>query len=287
MDQLRRTISCAAALSSVAGVKAEPRAVGAIAPALFAGHGSPFHILKQSAFTQSLRNAGILLRKPAAILVVSAHWLTESTTAILHNEAPRTIHDFSGFPAELYQVEYAAPGAVKHAEMAKALLGEFASLRSDYGLDYGCWGILRFLYPYADLPVFQVSIDVYKTPRYHLEVGRILGNLRASNVMIIGSGNIVHPERSDPRAPFLSERASEQWAADFDRQIWQAVKARDYETLCNYPAIPGAKQAVPYIDHYAPLLYVMGAAMSSKKKPKLLFEGFQRGTLSMRSFVFE
>ncbi len=253
------------------------------APALFIGHGSPMNAIQNNRFTQTLNRWGEALGRPKAILMVSAHWLTERDTRVSTTAKPPMIYDFGGFPAPLYEVQYPAPGAPAEAlraatRLAPRQVGQDASR----GLDHGTWSVLKHLYPAADVPVFQLSIDITRDGAYHLALGRALAALRGEGVMIVGSGNVVHNLRILDEATGETERASKTWAQDFDDAVKLAMNASDYKALAEWEFLTkDASTAVPFPDHYFPMLYAAGAAQTGEK-PRHVFEGFHEGTLSMR-----
>ncbi len=249
-------------------------------PALFVGHGSPMTATLDNDFTRALGRLGSSLPKPKAILCISAHWLTEGT-GITAMERPRTIHDFYGFPPELYKLQYNAPGSPQLARRIRELLGKnAASLDLEWGLDHGTWSVLLHIFPKADIPVLQLSIDYYKPPEFHYALGHALSPLRDEGVLVMGSGNIAHNLRmvnfGDMNAP------AEQWAIDFDLAVKKCMDAHDHKPLLDYPSLPSAQFAVPTPDHYYSLLYALG--MQEKgERVSYPYEGFQHGTLSMRA----
>ena|SRR5690349_6049536 len=255
-------------------------------PVVFIGHGSPMNIVRDNAFTRSLALLGTELGKPRAALVVSAHWLTRGETRASVATAPRTIHDFGGFPPELYLQRYPAPGAPDDARAA------IAAVRSvpvkpdpEMGLDHGAWSVLRHLWPDADVPVFQLSIDWNLPPARHLELGRELLPLRDRGIMILASGNVVHnlalitPAEDDPDVP--------DWALEFDAWVERMLVSRDADALARYAELsPAARIAVAMNDHYLPLLYAVGATASDDRL-RFTHAGFQNGSISMRCFACE
>jgi 4,5-DOPA dioxygenase extradiol len=256
------------------------------APVLFIGHGSPMNAIQDNRFTRSLQALGKALPRPKAMLVVSAHWMTPGATGVVVAEHPETIHDFGGFPAALNTMQYPAPGAPSLAREAAALVrGTRVQTTQDWGLDHGSWTVLHHLYPNADVPVFQLSIDYAKPPAFHHAIGRELSALRDRGVMIIGSGNVVHNLRATMRGSPESDKAGQPWAQAFDDAVAQALQARDDKRLLDYSKLPGAATAVATPDHYFPMLYALGAA-APDEAAKTLFSGFHSGTLSMRCFQF-
>lgn len=258
-------------------------------PVLFIGHGSPMNIIQDNAYTQSLSALGRSLPRPQAIMVISAHWLTQGTFVTCMDQ-PKTIYDFYGFPDELYNLTYPSPGApeaarlvtstVKHAKVACSM---------DWGLDHASWAVLKHLYPDADVPVFEMSLDYTYNERhpkplqFHYDLAKELSSLRRQGILIIGSGNIVHNlgiiDFENVNAPVLD------WAASFDGKVRQALLDRDHDTLLRYQELgPEARLAVPSLDHYLPMIYA--AALQEKDEPLAFFhEGFQNASISMRGFT--
>jgi 4,5-DOPA dioxygenase extradiol len=252
-------------------------------PSIFVGHGSPMNAIETNAFTLTLQKWGKEIGRPTAILVVSAHWLTQNETKVAAQAHPKTIHDFGGFPQSLFDMEYPAPGSPSLAKLAtSALVAQGASPSEDWGLDHGAWAVLHHMYPKADIPVFQVSIDFAKNGDYHLAVGKALSALRDKGVLILASGNVVHNLRGlDPGTPD-GLTASRPWAQSFDNAVKSALVTHNTKALSNYLTLDaGARMAVPSPDHYWPLLYALGAARDGESA-KFIYEGFQLGTLSMR-----
>jgi len=230
-------------------------------PVFFLGHGNPMNAVYTNAFTRRLNEMGNSLKwKPDAILVVSAHWLTRgiyaSTTAF-----PETIYDFSGFPEELYKVVYPAPGAPVQAEYTMELIPEIKA-DEEMGLDHGAWSMLVHMFPDADIPVFQLSIDFHQPMQYHFDLGKKLFPLRKKNILIIGSGNIVHNlQYAFP----LDNPNKYPWASEFDEWVKDKIVKRDFESLINYQSGgEAAKMSVPTTDHYIPLLYCLGLVQENE-----------------------
>ena len=253
------------------------------APAIFIGHGSPMNAVADNAFTRMLGDWGRALGRPRAILMVSAHWLTEREAQVSTTARPETIHDFGGFPPELYRLQYPAPGAPDAARTAaQALAPRVAGIDAARGLDHGAWSALRHMYPLADVPVFQLSIDITKAGPYHHGIGRALAGLRDNGVLIAGSGNVVHNLRATMRGQPDTLHGMTPWAEEFDVRAKAAIDAGDARALMAYETLTaGAPMAVPYPDHYYPLLYALGAALPGERA-RHVYEGFQAGTLSMR-----
>lgn len=262
------------------------RGASPMMPALFIGHGSPMNALEDNPFTQSLNRTGATIRKeclPRAILVVSAHWLTRGTF-ICKAEKPETIHDFGGFPDELFAMQYPAPGSPTVAAEVKQLLPE-AALTDEWGLDHGAWTILHHLFPQADIPVFQVSIDYYRPMSWHFELAKQIKSLREKGVLILGSGNIVHNLRMSMQALASGDSKPHDWAVEFDTWVKQNIEGHNYTALFDYASAGKAGNlSVPTPDHYIPMLYTLGA--SDPAEPlTTIFEEVSYGGLSMRSFL--
>ncbi len=254
-------------------------------PVLFVGHGSPMNALEDNPFTRSLSSMGKTLREkhqPSAILVVSAHWLTQGSYVNI-SPKPETIHDFGGFPQPLFDMQYPAPGAPDVAKQT-AKLSAFLHESDDWGLDHGAWTILHHLFPEADIPVFQMSIDYHRPLQYHLELAKELRSLREKGVLIIGSGNIVHNLRlSVPRFQSNDSRPFD-WATEFDQWTLSKIQQRDFQSLTNYElAGTSGKLSVPTVDHYVPLLYSLGLA-DAKEDIRQTYEEVTFGGISMRTF---
>jgi len=253
------------------------------APSIFIGHGSPMNAVQDNRFTRTLQRWGREIGLPRAIVVVSAHWLTSRSTRVSTASEPETIHDFGGFPAELHALRYPAPGAPALAAQTALRLGPRpVGVDAQRGLDHGAWTVLHRLYPAADVPVFQVSVDIAQPGAHHLAVGRALAALREDGILILGSGNIVHNLGATERGAGETAHGTTAWAEDFDQQAKRALDAGDQGALVAYERLSGAaRMAVPTPDHYFPLLYALGAARVDEP-PRHVHEGFQSGTLSMR-----
>jgi 4,5-DOPA dioxygenase extradiol len=250
-----------------------------IAPALFIGHGSPMNAIEQNEYNRSWAELGQKLPRPKAILTISAHWLTRDTR-VTAMERPQTIHDFGGFPQALFDQQYPAPGAPDFAALTQELVTKTnVQYDSEWGLDHGTWSFLLPMYPQADIPVFQLSLDYYKPMRYHYELARELRELRKKGVLIIGSGNIVHNLRM---MNFSGEPY--EWATEFDEKIKSYLQDQNHEAIIQYDRLEAAKLAVPTHDHYLPLLYAI--AQQDKDESLTFFnEKTEMGSVSMRSFI--
>lgn len=252
-------------------------------PVVFVGHGSPMHAIQDNSFTQSLAQLEKEIPKPKAILTISAHWLSAGTWVTRMPE-PRTIHDFGGFPQELFDVQYPAPG---DPELAKHIqtLSEHPKIQGDenWGLDHGTWAVLRKMYPEADIPVLQLSIDMSEPPSFHFELGKKLHSLREQGILILGSGNIVHNLR---RADWDKASQGFDWAVEFDEWTKEKLLQRDFKSLTeDFMKTTAGRLSVPTPDHYLPLLYVLGAA-NEKEELDFQFEGYDLGSISMRGLSF-
>ena len=249
-------------------------------PALFVGHGSPMNVVLDNDFTRSLARWGQVLPRPQAIMVVSAHWLTEGTWVTCMAQ-PETIHDFYGFPEALYAMRYPCPGAPQHARAATEVFGRArVACNDDWGLDHASWAILKHIYPQADIPVFELSLDYGRPAEYHYALAAELAPLRERGVLIIGSGNLAHNLRL---ADFRNVDAPPpDWALAFDQQASRLMDAHDHDALVHYERLGReAALAIPTNDHYLPLLYVL--ALREKGEPlRYAYEGFQHASISMR-----
>ncbi|MFL5752632.1 MAG: 4,5-DOPA dioxygenase extradiol [Bacteroidia bacterium] len=253
-------------------------------PVLFIGHGDPMNALRDNPFTKSLHTLGTEIRKsqkPSAILVVSAHWLSRGTFVNV-SPKPKTIHDFGGFPDELFQVQYAAPGSPEFAKEAIKLSPEIKET-TEWGLDHGAWTILKHIFPEADIPVFQLSIDYYKPMKYHYELAQQLKQLREKGVLIIGSGNIVHNLRMSMEGLYSGNTKPYDWAVQFDALVKKKLEDRDFAGLIAYDKLgSSAALSIPTSDHYIPMLYSLGLA--DKDEPVTqIYEEVLSG-ISMRTF---
>lgn len=250
-------------------------------PVLFVGHGSPMNAIEHNAFTHTLSELGRTLRRPKAVCVVSAHWVSDGTR-VLTSEHPRTIHDFYGFPKELYDVEYPAPGAAAEAEQVAS---DPEILRDQqWGLDHGSWSVLRHMYPKADVPAFQLSLDARRGFKEHLALGQEIRSLRERGVLILGSGNIVH---NLGRVDWSSPHGAYDWAVEFDAKVKASVESHDASALTE-PQKWGEKllaAAHPTVEHYLPLLYCIGST-DEKDAVSYPYEGFDFGSISMRAVLF-
>jgi 4,5-DOPA dioxygenase extradiol len=253
-------------------------------PALFVGHGNPLNALQKNDWTRAWAALGAALPRPRAVLSISAHWYIDGT-AVTAMTAPRTIHDFGGFPRELYQVRYAAPGDPSLATRVQQLLAPLAvSADESWGLDHGTWSVLRHIFPDADVPVVQLSIDETRPPTFHYELGTKLRPLRAEGILLVGSGDVVHNLHAyawgrHPQGPY-------DWALRFEGRVRRALIAGDHATLVGYEKLgPDALLAVPTPEHFLPLLYVLGASAAGEPVT-FPVEGMDGGSVSMLAAQF-
>ncbi|HET8676034.1 MAG TPA: 4,5-DOPA dioxygenase extradiol [Blastocatellia bacterium] len=248
-------------------------------PAIFFGHGNPMNALSDNAYTRAWASIGNSMPRPEAVLAVSAHWYLPARM-MTASRAPRTIHDFGGFPRELYQVEYPAPGSPELAERVQDLLAP-VSVRLDesWGLDHGTWSVLKHVFPYADVPVVQLSIDETEPPQVHYEIGKRLAPLRDEGVLIIGSGNIVHNLHTYAWGRHGVEPFD--WAVRFELQAREFLLKGDDAPLIDYERLGrDAMLSIPTPEHYLPLLYVI-AVRGEGEQVSFPVEGVDGGSVSM------
>ena len=248
-------------------------------PTIFLGHGNPMNALLQNSYTERWAELGQRLPRPRAVLCISAHWYIPGT-AVTVSTAPRTIHDFGGFPRELYQVVYPAPGDPELAQRVQAMLRPLrVNLDEGWGLDHGTWSVLRHVYPEADVPIVQLSIDETRPASFHYDIGKRLAPLRDENILIIGSGNLVHNLHA-----YAWVRHSTQpydWALTFEGRVRDLLVAGDHLPLIDYESLGReAMLSIPTPDHYLPLLYVIGAG-GQGEDISFPVEGVDGGSISM------
>jgi 4,5-DOPA dioxygenase extradiol len=253
-------------------------------PVVFLGHGNPMNAVQANAWTQAWSALGAAVPRPRAILSVSAHWYLPGTAATAV-PAPRTIHDFGGFPPELYRVAYPAPGDPALARRVQSLLRPTpVGLDAQWGLDHGTWSVLRHVFPKADVPVVQLRIDETQPPAFHHALGHRLAPLREEGVLVIGSGNLVHNLHAYGWGRHSMEPYD--WAVRFEKVARDRLRAGEHGPLVEYESLgPDALLSVPTPDHYLPLLYVLGA---SERGEEVTFpvEGFDGGSISMLGIRF-
>lgn len=251
-------------------------------PVLFIGHGSPMNAIENNDYTRALAEIGRNIPRPRAILVVSAHWLTEGTW-VTEMDRPKTIHDFHGFPQALFNVQYPAPGSPEIARLVQEVSSQqkVQGDRETWGLDHGTWSVLRHIYPEATIPVLQLSLNISQRPGYHADLGKQLSKLRDNGVLILGSGNLVHNLRQIQWEPNAKPY---DWAIEYDEWLKERLLARDFNSvLNNFHGTAAGKLSIPTLDHYYPLHYILGAA-NARDELKFEYEEFQNGSISMRSF---
>lgn len=229
-----------------------------VQPALFVGHGTPMNAIENNSFTQEWNKLGTILEMPVAILCISAHWLTRGTYVTAMN-APRTIHDFGGFPKELFEVEYPAKGMPTLAEEIRHhITATHVGLDEEWGLDHGTWSVVRHIYPEANVPVVQLSIDYFKPPEYHYQLAAQLKELRKKGILIIGSGNMVHNLRMVAWDK-MEDTYGYDWALELNNIFKEKIMYGNHTDLMNYQKLhKDVAKAIPTPDHYYPLLYILG-----------------------------
>jgi 4,5-DOPA dioxygenase extradiol len=251
-------------------------------PVLFLSHGSPMNAIEDNSWSRAQAALGASLGKPAAVVAVSAHWCTRGVFAQSATR-PTTVHDFGGFPRALFDVEYPAPGDPDLAAEIASLLG--GDTTPEWGLDHGTWSVLRRLFPAADVPVVQVSLDMDLSARGHVEAGRKLASLRERGILLVASGTLTHNLR-DAFARHTAGRAdTPDWADRFDREASRIVQERDEPALLELHCSPDGRHAHPTPDHWLPLLWAYGASDPSDTF-SCPVEGFDMGSMSMRSFLW-
>ncbi len=263
------------ALNSMAdGFSASPKM-----PILFLGHGNPMNAITENEFSKGFRNTAANLPKPKAIICISAHWETKGTF-ITAMDNPRTIHDFGGFPQELFDVQYPAKGSPETASLAKnAILSTTVGLDHSWGLDHGCWSVIKHMYPNADVPVLQMSIDYTKPPQWHYELAKELEKLREKGVLIVGSGNIVH---NLGKVQWNATKPVD-WVETANEKMKKLILDNNHKPLIDYKSLGKEVQmAVPTPEHYLPLLYILGLK-KEKEEINLFNDKTELGGISMTS----
>lgn len=256
---------------------------GQLMPVLFVGHGSPMNGIEDNEFSRRWETMGKEIPKPSAVLVISAHWFTDGTK-ITAMDFPKTIHDFGGFPQELFDVLYPAPGNPQLATETKSLVHSVnVELNHDWGLDHGAWTVVRKMYPDANIPVLQLSIDYTKPPRYHYELAKELAVLRKKGVLILGSGNMVHNLRMVNWSMMGKEGGGYDWAITMNDKFKSFITNSDHASLISYDKLGrDAALAIPTPEHYLPLLYTLG--LQDKKDEVSFFnDKAMGGSLTMTS----
>ena len=254
-----------------------------VMPVLFIGHGSPMNGIEDTAFSRRWSQMAKEIPTPKAVLVVSAHWFTKGTK-ITSMDFPKTIHDFGGFPQELFDVQYPAPGnPVLAKETAELLHSANVEFDHDWGLDHGAWTIIRHMYPEANIPVLQLSIDYTKGPQYHYDLAKELNALRKKGVLIIGSGNMVHNLRMVAWDRLNDPEYAYDWTIQMNNKFKELIQAGDHKPLINYSSLgKEAMLAIPTPEHYLPLMYTLGLK-SSKDDVSFFNDKAVGGSLTMTS----
>jgi 4,5-DOPA dioxygenase extradiol len=257
------------------------RRMSQILPALFFGHGNPLNAISTNAYTNAWNAVGHAIPRPRSILAISAHWYVPGT-GVTVSTAPRTIHDFGGFPRELYRVQYPAPGDPALARRVQAMLAPLpVTLDDGWGLDHGTWSVLKHVYPAADIPIVQLSIDEARPASFHFEIGQKLASLRTEGVLIVGSGNIVHNLHT--YAWGRHEPEPYDWAVRFEAEARGLIASGDHSPLVAYETLGrDAMLSIPTPDHYLPLLYVIGTRQNGDPI-SFPVEGVDGGSISMLS----
>ena len=254
-------------------------------PALFLGHGSPMNAIEENEFVAGFRTIAKTIPRPKAILCVSAHWETKGTY-VTAMEQPRTIHDFGGFPQALFDVQYPAPGSHALAEETKALITKTTILSDhEWGLDHGTWSVVKHLYPNADIPIIQLSLDYSQPPQYHYELAQQLQQLRNKGILLIGSGNMVHNLRLlDWRKLSVTNYAFD-WAKEAQEKMTSYILSDNHDQLIHYTKQGKAFElAIPTPEHYLPLLYIL-ALKKKNEHPQLFNNHYVAGSLTMTSVI--
>ena len=254
-------------------------------PVLFVGHGSPMNAIDDNEWSQGFRELALLVPPPKAILAISAHWFVRGTHTT-GNEHPKTIHDFGGFPDELFQMQYPAPGSPALASRVVNLLGaNRASVRDDWGLDHGTWSVLHHLRPEADVPVVQLSINRSLPASEHTALAKALTPLRDEGVLVLASGNVTHNLGYAMRGMQTGDLSTPAWAKAFDADVARASEQHDSAFLARAVETDAGRMSHPSPDHFLPLMYALGAA-DEHDKVRFPITGFDLGSLSMRSILF-
>jgi 4,5-DOPA dioxygenase extradiol len=254
-------------------------------PVLFLGHGSPMNAIEENEFVDGWREIGKTIPRPVAVFCISAHWETRGTF-VTAMENPPTIHDFGGFPEKLFNVQYPAPGSPELALETKNLVSKTAvGMDTNWGLDHGCWSVVKCLYPEADIPVIQMSLDYYQTPEDHYNLARELSPLRNKGILIVGSGNIVHNLGLVAWSKMDEPGYGYDWAIDADEKIKNLIMSDDHKSLIDYKSLGrSVNLAIPSPDHYLPLLYSL--ALKEKNETVTIFNDKPvMGSLTMTSLV--
>lgn len=285
-DFIKKGVLAMSSLSAFNAYTSELKQDGFKMPVLFIGHGSPMNGIENNEFSAYWEKLGKELPVPKAVLVVSAHWLTKGTN-ITAMPKPKTIHDFGGFPEALHAVQYPAPGDPLLAGITKDLISSTnVGLDHDWGLDHGAWTVVRRMYPKAEIPVLQLSIDYSKPADYHYNLVKEIADLRKKGVLIIGSGNMVHNLRMVAWDKFDTPNYGYDWAMEMHDLFKQKISAGDHQALIHYETLSkSAKLAIPTPDHYYPLMYVLGL-QEKNEEPVFFNDKLVAGSLNMTSVIF-
>ena len=250
-------------------------------PAVFAGHGSPMYAIEPNRYTDAWAALGKSLKRPDAILVISAHWVTRGIWVTAMSK-PKTIHDFGGFPQALFDIQYPAPGSPALADRVQELLDVPVVLEeNEWGIDHGAWSVLKYMYPDADIPVVQLSLDGAMSAREHYELAKQLRPLRDENILILASGNVVHNLRT---IDWHDDAKPHSWAKDFNDFFVSEMRAHHHETLIDWELYGDAAHlAIPTPEHYWPALYIL-ALQAEDEHAKVLVDGVEMSSISMLSF---
>lgn len=252
-------------------------------PVLFLGHGSPMNAIEENEFVTGFRNVAKTIPRPAAILCVSAHWETKGTF-VTAMEKPKTIHDFGGFPQALFDVQYPAPGSPELARETKNIIKKTEiGLDEKWGLDHGAWSVIKHLYPNADVPVIQLSLDHYQTPQYHYDLAKQLASLRRKGVLIIGSGNMVHNLGMVAWDKLNDDEYGYDWAFEANEKMKKFILSNDHQQLINFKNQGKTFDlAIPTPEHFLPLLYAL-ALKEENEKVNIFNDKAVAGSLTMTS----
>jgi 4,5-DOPA dioxygenase extradiol len=251
-------------------------------PVLFIGHGSPMNALEDNPFTDNWQNTASRLPRPAAILCVSAHWYTHGSR-IMDEAHPKMVYDMYGFPDELYRIQYKAEGAPLLAHETKNLISRAVTVDNSWGFDHGAWSVLHRMFPAADIPVYQLSVDMNADAQTHFAIGQELRSLREQGVLILGSGNVVH----NLGRINWSMKGGQPWAVEFDNYIIGKIKSREYNDVIHYESAgESSRLAFPTPDHFFPLLYVLGAS-DQDDRLTVFNDSCIMGSMSMTCYLFE
>ena len=254
-------------------------------PAIFIGHGSPTNAIEDNIYTRSWEKLGKELPEPKAILCISAHWYKEGTS-VSDLKHPNLIYDFYGFSDELYRIKYPVAGSPELAKQIKKILKSLTSVSIDnsWGIDHGTWVPIKYLYPEANIPIVQLSINATKPAKFHYQLGQALKPLREQGILIIGSGNIVHNLNY---IDFEDEKTPYPWALEFDTFVNEMINKSDYKPLIDYKNLSeSARLSIPTTEHYLPLLYILGLQNENEKLISVT-EGITYKSISMRSLLLK